>query len=461
MVMLSVAARLASQWRRENTEGLKIQRKSLSHFIKNHTGEDLMEVADFFYGPRVMGADKLMSVISSHIGIFGEEWEGLLTGVMQGGAPLSELLASESPHHVPNGLHLTIPEATLLLYDLQKQATAGHVINTIFTRINRECARLLWERVLGDSHHMTKGKFLRVVSHMSGYEVAHLRDVAQFNGFGATMMGAIEQTLSRAREATVNQPFTTATYRRWTKWTLPYGRTAFDVVRGKRLFAHYGERETGDQRVYYYNRSGQQVTAPRVTFDHDEAIAEVEVLDGQAHIIDVLHTDSEPQRWKKSYIERNPNARLVRDSNHLITLIKNLESGNTLRLIDADAPYFDAQCRGGYIAPRSLFEIPLLLTHLRVDNGLAVLRLAVMDGFDMEHAATLECDATVVRVPQLSGYLTSRWTEVDHLGVIVTCMAFGYDEGTVVNPVVLRVDGSLGISDAIQKGDLLAMTDGE
>jgi hypothetical protein len=75
MVMLSVAARLASQWRRENTEGLKIQRKSLASFIKNHTGEDLMEVADFFYGPRVMGADKLMSVISSHVGIFGEEWE--------------------------------------------------------------------------------------------------------------------------------------------------------------------------------------------------------------------------------------------------------------------------------------------------------------------------------------------------------------------------------------------------
>lgn len=460
MVTLSVAARLASQWRRENTEGLKIQRKSLASFIKSHTGDDLMEIADFFYGPRVMGADRLMSVVSSHVGIFGEEWEGLLTGVMQGGAPLSELLASESAHHVPNGLHLTIPEATLLLYDLQKQATAGHVINTIFTRINRADARLLWERVLGDSHYMTKGRFIRVVSSLTDYDVAHLRDSTQFHGFGATMRGAIEGTLSRAREVAVNQPFMPATYRLWKEWTLPYERTAFDVVRGKRLFAHYGERETGDQRVYYYNRSGQRVTAPPVEFEHESAIAEIE-LRGGAYVVDVLHTDTEPQRWKKSYIERNPNAHLVQSPYHLRSLIKNLESGNTLRLIDADAPYFDAQCHGGYIAPRSLFEIPLLLTHLRVDDGLAVLRLAAMDGFDMEHVATVECEATVVRVPQLSGHLTSRWTEVDHLGVVVVCMCFGYEEGTVVSPVVLRVDGSLGVSDAIQKGDLLAITDGE
>ena len=48
--------------------------------------------------------------------------------------------------------------------------------------------------------------------------------------------------------------------------------------------------------------------------------------------------------------------------------------------------------------------------------------------------------------------------------MIVVCMAFGYDHGVIpqlINPNVLRIDGSLGISDAIQKGDLLAMTDDE
>jgi len=403
-----------------------------------------------------MGADRLMATISRCVGIFGEEWDALLDGVIRNGEPLVPLLASESPLRPKRPLLLSIPEATLLLYDLQNRASETRVVEVIFQRVDRETATLLWSRVLGEYPPVRKHHFLRAIARVTEYEANHLAQSARVHGIGAVVKGALDDTLPRAHELIPGQHFTPAIYRRWVNWYLPFKRTAYEIIVGQRAFIH----STPDGE-WVFRRSGERWPIPPPTEGLracEEVIAEVEEREGRLVIVDTLHASDDVQRWQRPYIERNTNARLLRDNDHLLSLIRNLDRGTTLRLIDADAPYYDGGGYGGYIAPDSLFELPLLLTRARLLDGEAEVCLSVMDGFDAEQVTCVKCDAEILLVPRLREHLTTRWTETESLGVVLVCLAFGYEDERLDSPNVIRIDGSLGISDVIQKGDLLAIS---
>jgi len=456
MASLAQAARLATLLRRDAEEPVRFQYKHITQFAEKNTSDDVAEVAEFFYGHRVMGVDRLMATVSRCVGIFGEEWDGLLDSVVTGGHALVPLLASESQLRPKHGLSLSISEATLLLYDLQKRDEAPRVVDTIFRRIGREEATMLWSRALGEYPPVGKGKFIRAVSNMTEYEPNHLRQAARFHGIAAVVKGALDDSLPRAHQLVAGQPFTPAAYRRWVKWVPPFEQTAYDVVEGARAFVHVTPDGT-----WVFRRSGER-WSPCPPIDGlqacEEFVAEVEERHGRLVVVDILHTSDEPQRWKQPVTERRPDIRLLRDRDHLISLIKNLQRGTSLRLLDSRSPYYDGEGMGGYIAPDSLFEITLLVTRARLIDGQAEVCLSMMDGFDAQHVACVRCDTELIRVPRLRKEITTRWSEIEHLGVVVVCFAFGYDGETLDGVSVQRIDGSLGVSDTIQKGDLLAMS---
>jgi len=456
MASLAEAARLASLLRRDADKGVSSLYSHIRTLARAREAGEIADIAEFLYGHRVMGVDRLMSIVGRSVGVFGEEWDELLASVVAKGEPLVPLLASESPVRPKWPLRLSIPEATLLLYDLQKREEEARVIDTIFTRVGREEATLLWARVLGEYPPISKGRFLRCIAKCGGYDPSRIREAARFHGIGMVVKGALEETLPKAHELTAGQHFTPAVYKRWIKWRAPFERTAYEVLEGSRVFVH---RTPEGQWVY--RRSGERwAIHPPVEglCDCIEAIAEAEERDGRLIVKDTLHCTDKPQCWALSYSQRNPNARYIRDTDHLLSLIRNLSRSTTLRLIDGDSPYFDGEGVGGYIAPNSLFEIPLLLTRVRTIDGEGEVCLSIMDGFDAEQVACIRCPPDILRVPRLRGYLTSRWVDVDNLGVILVCLAFGYQDGQLVSPKVVRLDGSLGISDTIQKGDLLAIS---
>jgi len=456
MASLMEASRLATLLRRDADKGVSSLYSHIRTLARAREASEIADIAEFLYGHRVMGADRLMSIVGRCVGVFGEEWDELLSSVVQAGNPLVPLLASESPVRPKWPLRLTIPEATLLLYDLQKRDEEARVVETIFTRVGREEATLLWARVLGEYPPISKGKFLRCIAKCSGYDPTRIREAARFHGIGAVVKSALEETLPKAHELTAGQHFTPAVYKRWVKWHPPYERTAYDLVEGARVFVH---RSADGEWVY--RRSGERwAIHPPVEglCDCDEIVAEAEERDGRLVVMDTLHCTNKPQCWALSYAERTTNTRLIRDHSHLLSLVRNLPRSTTLRLIDADAAYFDSEGMGGYIAPDSLFEIPLLLTRVRTIDGEGEVCLSIMDGFDAEQVACIRCPPDILRVPRLQSYLTSRWVDVENLGVILVCLAFGYHDSVLVSPKIVRLDGSLGISDTIQKGDLLAIS---
>ena len=205
MASLAQAARLATLLRRDADEPVRFQYKHIERFAAKNTSDDVAEVAEFFYGHKVMGVDRLMATVGRCVGIFGEEWEPLLDSVVTGGHALVPLLASESSLRPSRRLHLSIAEATLLLYDLQKRDEAPRVVETIFRRIGREEATMLWSRVLGEYPPVGKGKFIRAISNTTEYEPNHLRQAVRFHGIAAVIKGALDDSLPRAHQLVPGQ----------------------------------------------------------------------------------------------------------------------------------------------------------------------------------------------------------------------------------------------------------------
>lgn len=417
----------------------------------------MAEIAEFFYGHKVMSVDTLMVTVGTYVGIHGEEWDVLLDSEIRRARSIVPLLASESPIKPKRPLRLSVPQATLLLYDLQKRDRRGTVISQIFERVSREEAMLLWARVLGEYPPVRKRNFLRAIAKCSGYAAERLGQACKTHGIGAVVKSALDGSLPRSHEIVAGVPFSPAVYTRWVNWQPPYEHTLYEAISTTRAFVH-----KSPDGVWVFRRSGER-WAPHPPLeglpDCEEVVAEVEQRGDKLVLADLLHSSEHPQNWKRPCSERLKLARSLRDSDQLLSLLRNLERNTTLRLSDAGAPYFDSNGEGGCIAPSSLFEVPLLLTRVRVVDGMGELCLSAADGYDYEQVACVPCDPQILRVPRLRGHLTSRWVDIEALGVIIVCIAFGYDGESIDGCSPLRLDGSLGLSDTIQKGDLFALSD--
>ena len=416
-------------------------------------------MAELYYGRQVITVDNLLMSLARYYGVFGEEWDELLSSTVRAGQPLVPLLAGESAVKPAGHLSLGVSDAVLLLNDLRREGdTRARAMRCVFERLSREEATLIWSRALGEWPAISRRRFMRAIAKMTDYEADHLNRSCRFHGVTQTVRRALLGDLPGQYRLEPGHPFEMAVYTRWTKWSPPFEQTCYELVRGSRAVLH---ASPDGQQVY--RRTGERwFSHPPVEGEVDEQgfIAEVEHRGNVLHITDILHTSDDPERWRRGYVERAIEARAVRDDDHLLDLLRGVDDHMTLRLLDATAPYFDENGLGGHIAPKSLFELPLLLMRVRAENGTAEVELGALDGYEPVRVGFAECDAQILNVPRMSGLLIPRWRDVTEQGTVLVCGAHDFEGGELKSPNVMRLDGSLGISDVIQMGDLLSLSDG-
>ena len=186
---------------------------------------------------------------------------------------------------------------------------------------------------------------------------------------------------------------------------------------------------------------------------HDDCVCEV---DEAGNIVEWLHREGEPNLWKEGRHARATNPKKVEDRAHLRALVQSLEEGETLRLLDAEQPYYHHGAVGGFIVPRRTFDIPLLiLGGFREGEGIRI-KIAALDGFDPFPVgyAYVKADEIPDRLARL--YDAQGMLDIDE-GIVGIFHALGYDheEKKMRAPYLARIDTTLGQSDAMQIGDLM------
>jgi len=379
----------------------------------------------------------VVAMLAESFGLFPEEYTALME---EEEMPL--LLASESPDEVASSI--TVREAIEF-----KEMVAGSRINAelLFKSLSRLSAKLFWAFAFGRTT-LNYRKVMAAVASVTPYDTQHLQNMRTIMPAGDVVQRALARTLPEAFAIEPTYPFRAPTYGRWNKWSVPFTRTHYEVVRGKHFFAH---RKGG--RLFCYDRHGSRIVRDPALQGEDDCVAE---MDESGNVVEWLHRTEEPNLWRENRDRRATNPRLVDDRAHLRALVQSLDENEVLRLIDADRPYFHSGAVGGFIVPRRTFDIPLLiLGGFRDGEGIRI-KVAALDGFDPFPVgyAFVKADDIPDRLTRL--YDAQTMLDVDE-GLIGIFHSLGYDEEKKVMraPYLSRIDTTLGQSDAIQIGDLM------
>ena len=414
----------------------------LYEFLSEHVDE-VGEFVSLLYGKYLLRPEHIMSALHRSIGMFPEEFE------LIDGEPLVPALASESPSEVEHSM--SIPEALDLVAALKDMKDPPD-IRAIFQKMGKTDALVLWNRALGETPLIPKYRLTRAFAHhLKTYTPQRLRLACAVEDMGTVLRRAYYNILSPEFHIEPGYAFKGPSYKQWRYWTVPFDKTHYDIVSGPRYFAHAVQG-----RTFVFDRMGETVKNLKPILD-TSADCVVEV-NRNGEVIEWLHTSDDPDMWMKHRDERAMNPTPIKDGDHLRALAQSLEEGEQMRLIDADRSYFHSQHVGGFIMPRRIFEMPLLITSTRLqknrEEDWVDLRIEALDGFDPVKVGIAHVQRSRLPTIQAFQHLAHVWVDVDP-PIIGQFHALNIEDGQLRGAYLVRIDTSLGFSDALQYSDIL------
>lgn len=413
------------------------QEKLLYEFLCAHE-DSLVEFCSLLYGRAFLKPAHVMSAVHRSYGIFPEEFE------LIEGTPLVPSLVSESPDECD--INMSIPEALSAVEAIKE----GVDILTVMRRMDKISAEIVWRRALGEAPMIPRKRLLRAVAHGNGkYEPERLTSALSVESLPVVLSRAINGELSEKFRIEPGHAFKAPSFTAWRYWSKPFEHTYYDIVRGPRAYAHQLDGE-----LFLFDSQGIYVEAPANIARGGNCVA---LLDEKGEVLEWLHTDDNPDLWDGKYEERAVTPKKVKDGQHLRQLCESLEEGEVLRLIDGERPHIHSQHKGGFILPRRVYELPLLITQAKTksDGEWASMRIEAMDGFDPIHVgyANIKKDTVPDNVILKEACRRRVWSELKP-PLVGSFHALRCVKGKVEGAYLISLTTNKGMSDVMQYGDL-------
>ena len=418
-------------------ENPRAQERLLFEFLRAHQ-DSLLSFCSLLYGRACVCMETVMSALHRSYGIFPEEFE------LIEGQPLVPSLVSESPDECE--VSMTIPEALGAVKSLNE----GVDIRTIMLRMDKLSAECVWRRALGEAPMIPRKRLLRAVAHGGAtYSPERLTSALSVEPLHVVLEKAMKEQLSSTFAIEPGHPFKAPSFAAWRYWSVPFKNTNYEIVKGARYYAHKVQGE-----VFLYDSQCDLVLREaNICYDGDC----VALVDEAGEVVEWLYTDDEPTIWESPHSERAVAPKTVKDGQHLRSLCESLKEGEVLRLIDAERPHIHSQHKGGFILPRRIYELPLLITEgkVKADGIWVSLKIEAMDGFDpipVGYANVKRND-----LPDNPGLKEATnkfvWQQLDP-PLVGSFHALRCNKGQLEGAYLVRLETRQGMSDVIQYGDL-------
>ena len=420
-----------------NTEKHKV----LVDFITRNGEDSASDVQEFMailFGRPLIKSNHVMRALHRSFGLFPEEFDLIDDG------DLISALVSESPEVCPSTM--SVPEALDLMRDLGRMDSRID-IRSVFDSMSQITARVFWTRALPAKSIINRARILGAISTCTPYSRERLTMGLLVEPLDIVIEKALRGTLSDEYAIKPGYPFRAPVFSTWKSWHPPFKETYADVVTGPRYYAH-----CFDGRMVCYNSSGEPARPAHAPILEEDCVAYV---DDNGNVIEWIHTIDNPEMWQEHYSKRATAPLLVKDQYHLRALIESLEDGQALRLVDGERFHIHSHNVGGFIIPRRIYEMPLLVTEGRcVDEEYAELRISVLDGFDPVPIGKAKVMPDVLQHPHIYHVLNaSVWVPVE-MGVVGMFHASGISRGRLENAHLLRLDHDKGMMDTMQLSEL-------
>ena len=383
----------------------------------------------------------IVALINNSFGMFPEEYESLGDEKQ-----LPLILADESPDEVVSSLSLTSAR------ELKSKLIDGDKLDAemVFASMSKIAAKVFWGFCFGRTL-INYRKVMAGVATNTDYSLERLQQARIIMPPHEVITKALSSSLPTTTTIEPCYPFFAPRYSRWSYWSLPFKQTHYQIVNGEHHFVH---RKNG--RLFSFDRRGEILHRSHALIEGEhDCVGE---FDDEGNLIEWLHTNDNPNLWMQPRIERCPQPRLVESESHLRRLVESLDDGETLRLMDSERAYFHSGAVGGFIVPRRTFDLPLLIIGGKRDADSAAIRLKVgaLDGFDIcpiGYAFVKEENIPDILTPLFESNVFRECRE----GLIGIFHALSFDTNTnrLRAPYLTKIDTTLGISDAIQIGDLM------
>jgi len=382
----------------------------------------------------------IIALINNSYGMFPEEYESLGDE-----KELPLILSDESPDEVESSL--TLADARELKSNII--AMDNMSAEVLFASMSKMGARVFWGFCFGRTL-INYRKVMAGVATRTTYSLERLQQARVVMSPSDVIKKALSNTLAVNFAIEPCYPFLAPRYSRWAYWSLPFTNTHYEVIVGEHIFVH---RKNG--RVFSFDRRGEKFAGSYnivIDGEHD-CVGE---FDSHGNAVEWLHTNDNPNLWMKSRIERSVHSRVVESESHLRRLVESLDTDETLRLVDADRPYFHSGAVGGFIVPRRTFDLPLLILGGKADSAGIRIKVGALDGFDVcpiGYAYVKEENLPDILTPLFESNVYRECRE--GLVGIFHALSFDTDTNKLRAPYLTKIDTTLGISDAVQIGDLM------
>ena len=382
----------------------------------------------------------IVALISNSYGMFPEEYESLGDE-----KELPLILADESPDEVESSITLTDAR------HLKKKLMDGDKMSAdlLFASMSKTSARVFWGFCFGRTL-INYRKVMAGVATRTSYSLERLQQARVIMTPSDVVKSALSNTLAVDFTIEPCYPFLAPRYSRWPYWTLPFTNTHYEIIAGEHIFVH---RKNG--RVFSFDRRGEKfVGSYNIVIDGEhDCVGE---FDPHGNPVEWLHTDEQPNLWQEPRIERSVHSRIVDSDEHMRRLVESLEENESLRLMDGDRPYFHSGAVGGFTVPRRTFDLPLLILGGKADSHGIRIKVGALDGFDVYpigYAFVKEENLPDILTPLFESNVYRECRE----GLIGIFHALSFDTSTnkLRAPYLTKIDTTLGISDAVQIGDLM------
>ena len=415
--------------------------KVLTDFILRNEEDYTTDVQQFMailFGRPLIKSNHIMRALHRSFGLFPEEFD------LIDDADLIPALVSESPEICPS--MMTVPEALDLMHDLGRMDSRID-IRSVFDSMSQITARAFWTRALPARSLINRARILGAVSTCTPYSRERLTMGLLVEPLDMVIDRALRGTLSDEYAIKPGYPFRAPVFSTWKSWHPPFNEPYADVVTGPRYYAH-----RFDGRMVCYDSSAEPARPTHMPILEEDCVAYV---DDNGNVLEWIHTTENVDMWREHYPQRASNPLLVRDQYHLRALIESLEEGQALRLVDGARPHIHSHNVGGFIIPRRIYEMPLLVTEgRRVDEDYAELRVNVLDGFDPVPIGRAKGMPEVLQHPHIYHVLNANtWVPVE-MGVVGMFHASGINGGRLENAHLLRLDHDKGMMDTMQVSEL-------
>ena len=403
--------------------------------------DEIGEFLSLLYGKPLLKPEHIMSALHRSVGMFPEEFE------LVDNEALVPALASESPNESEESM--TIPEALDVVQALADMKNPPD-IRAVFKRMGRNDALVLWNRAMGEKPLIPRTRIIRTFGHrLENYSAERIRSACAVEELATVLRRAQRGNLPEKFSIEPGYCFKGPSYRQWQYWTKPFDDTYYEILTGNRYIAHITQ---GRPYVFDWSCSRVRGITPKIDMSVDCVVE----IDQNGEVMTWLHTTDDPDLWQQPHKERSVSPQRVKDSDHMRLLAQNLEKGERLRLIDGSRPFFHSQHVGGFVMPRRVFELPLLITGARLQKNeeWVELRIEALDGFDPSPVGIANVKKESLPTLPAFTHIPRVWTDISP-PLIGQFHALRVEHGKLHGAYLVRMDTSLGFSDALQLSEIL------